>query len=73
VRLHDLQREGGRASRIERIAATLQDAHADRRRDPVGGGHHPKVPSISGRVVNGFGLTKFMSDPGARAAEKRRT
>src|SRR4029077_13447993 len=29
----------------------------------------PNVPSISGRVVNGCGVTKFMNGPGARAAE----
>src|ERR1043166_3642168 len=30
----------------------------------------PKVPSISGRVVNGFGLTKFIRVPNGSAAEK---
>ena len=40
MRLHDLQREGNGDPGIEGVAAALQDAHADRRADPVGGGHH---------------------------------
>ena len=38
VRLDHLQRERGRAGGVEGVAAALQDAHADRGRDPVGRG-----------------------------------
>ena len=36
MRLDHLQREGGGAGGVERVAALLQDRHADRRGDPVG-------------------------------------
>ena len=39
MRLDHLQRERRRERRVERVAAALQDAHADRGRDPVRGGH----------------------------------
>ena len=39
MRLHHLQRERGRDRGVERVAAALQHAHADRRGDPVGRGH----------------------------------
>jgi hypothetical protein len=42
MRLGHLQREGGRHRGIERIAAALQRAHADRSRDPVGRGDRPE-------------------------------
>jgi hypothetical protein len=35
MRLHHLQREGGRNTGVERVAAFFQDAHADRGGDPV--------------------------------------
>jgi hypothetical protein len=36
MRLHDLQDEGGRDSRVKGVAATFEHTHADRCRDPVG-------------------------------------
>ena len=42
MRLDHLQRERGRAGRIEGVAAALQNAHADRGRDPVGRGDDPE-------------------------------
>ena len=59
MRLADLQGEGRGDRRVEGVAAALEDAHADRRGDPVGEVTTPKVPTISGRVVNGFGLISF--------------
>ena len=38
MRLHHLQREGGRHPGVERVAAALQHAHADGGGDPVRGG-----------------------------------
>jgi hypothetical protein len=35
MRLDDLQHEGGRDTRVEGVAAPLEDAHADRGRDPM--------------------------------------
>ena len=40
MRLDHLQGEGGGDGGVERIAAFLQDAHADRGRNPMGGGDH---------------------------------
>ena len=40
MRLDHLKRERSGTSGIEGIAAALQDAHADRRGDPVCGRHH---------------------------------
>ncbi len=39
MRLDHLQRERGRDRGVEGVAAAFQNAHADRRRDPVGRGH----------------------------------
>jgi hypothetical protein len=36
MRLHDLQRKGGGDTGVEGIAAFFQNAHPDRRGDPVG-------------------------------------
>ena len=51
MRLDHLQGEAGRGRGIEGIAALFEDAHADRRGDPMGRATTPKVPRISGRVV----------------------
>ena len=44
VRFHHLQREGRGDAGVERVAAALQGAHADRGPDPMGGGDDPEGP-----------------------------
>ena len=42
VGFDDLQRESGRDSGVEGVAASLEHTHADRGRDPMGRGHDPE-------------------------------
>ena len=70
MRLHDLQREGGRDRRVEGVAAPLQDAMPTAVAIQWVEVTTPNVPSISGRVVNGLGLMFFMRmRPAAATAE----
>jgi hypothetical protein len=60
MRLDDLQRESCGHAGIDGVSASLENSHADRGRNPMRAGGHTNVPSISGRVVNRFGLTKLI-------------
>ena len=64
MRFHDLQREGGGDAGIERIAALFQNAHADRRRDPVGRGHDPKCAFDFGPGGEGIRIDIAHVNPG---------
>ena len=71
VRLDHLQRERGRAGRVEGIAAALQDAHADRGRDPVGRGHHPEGALDLGARGEAVRIDEIHAASGAKAKDRR--
>ena len=56
MRLDHLQRERGRHRRVEGVAAALQDAHADRGRDPVRGGADAEGAVDLGPRGEGIGI-----------------
>ena len=71
MRLDHLQRERGRAGRIERVAAALQDAHADRGRDPVGRGDDPERAFDLGAGGERIGIDEIHGGSGAGARRRR--
>jgi hypothetical protein len=63
MRLHHLQREGGRDRGIEGIAAFLQGRHADGGGDPVGGGDDAERALDLGPRGEGIRIDVFHSRP----------
>ena len=57
--------EARRRGRVEGVAAGFQHRHAAAVASQWVAATTPKVPAISGRVVNGFGLMFFIDDLGA--------
>ncbi len=69
VRLDHLQRERGRAGRIEGVAAALQDAHADGGRDPMGRGDDAEGAFDLGARGERIGIDEIHRCSGAWGAD----